>query len=56
MVKKEKPIDTSGKGDFSSEETPDYYEESCYAIQNITDFFKFGKQIKQIKKSSTQNI
>ena len=53
---KRKLIDISEKGDFSIEEAPDYYEESCNAIQNITDFFKFGKQINQIKKLSTQNI
>ena len=39
----------SEKGDFNIEEALDYYEESCNAIQNITDFFKFGKQINQIK-------
>ena len=53
---KRKLIDISEKGDFSIEEAPDYYEESCNAIQNITDFFNFGKQINQIKKLSTQNM
>ena len=40
-----KLIDISEKGDFSIEEAPDYYEESCNAIQNITEFFKFGEQV-----------
>ena len=34
-----KLIDISEKGDFSIEEAPDYYEESCNAIQNITENF-----------------
>ena len=37
------------RGDFSIENAPEYFEESCSAIQNIADFFRFGKQINQIK-------
>ena len=36
---KKKLIKISDRGDFSIEDAPEYFEESCSAIQNITDFF-----------------
>ena len=49
-------INISDRGDFSIEDVPEYFEEFCSAIQNITDFFRFGKQINQIKRLSIPNI
>ena len=53
---KKKLINISDRGDFSIEDAPEYFEESCSAIQNITDFFRFGKQINQIKRLSIPDI
>ena len=53
---KKKLINISDRGDFSFEDAPKYFEESCSAIQNITDFFRFGKQINQIKRLSIPDI
>ena len=53
---KKKPINISDRGDFSIEDAPEYFEESCSAIQKITDFFRFGKQINQIKRLSIPDI
>ena len=46
---KKKLVNLSDREDFSIEDAPDCFEESCSAIQAITDFFRFGKQISQIK-------
>ena len=53
---KKKLINISDRGDFRIEDAPEYFEESCSAIQNITDFFQFGKQIDQIKRLSIPDI
>ena len=53
---KKKLINISDRGDFSIEDAPEYFAESCSAIQNITDFFRFGKQINQIKQLSIPDI
>ena len=53
---KKKIINISDRGDFSIEDAPEYFEESCSAIQNITDVFRFGKQINQIKRLSISDI
>ena len=42
---KNKLINISDRGDFSIEDAPEYFEESCSAIENIKDVFQFGKQI-----------
>ena len=39
-----KLIDISEKSDFNIEDAPNYYEEFCNAIQNITDFFNLEKK------------
>ena len=49
---KKKLINISDRGDFSIEDAKEYFEESCSAIQNIADFFRFDKQINQIKRLS----
>ena len=53
---KKKLINILDRGDFSIEDAPEHFEESCSAIQNITDFFRFGKQINQIKRLSIPDI
>ena len=53
---KKKLINISDRRDFSIEDAPEYFEDSCSAIQNITDFFRLGKQINQIKRSSLPDI
>ena len=53
---KKKLINITDREDFIIEEAPDYFEESCSAIQNITEFFRFGKQINQIKRLSFADI
>ena len=53
---KKKLINISDRGDFSIEDAPEYFEESCSAIQNKTDFFRFGKQINQIRRLSISDI
>ena len=53
---KKKLVNISDRGDFSIEDAPEYFEEPCSAIQNITDFFRFGKQINQIKRLSIPDI
>ena len=53
---KKKLINISDIGDFSIEDAPEYFEESCSAIQNLTNFFQFGKQINQIKRLSIPDI
>ena len=53
---KKKLINISDRRDFSLEDALEHFEESCSAIQNITDFFRFGKQINQIKRLSIPDI
>ena len=53
---KKKLINISDRRDFSIEDAPEYFEEYCSAIQNITDFFQFGKQINQIKRLSIPDM
>ena len=53
---KKKLINISDRGDFSIEDDPEYFEESCTAIQNVTDFFRFGKHINQMKRLPIQDI
>ena len=55
-AEKKKLINISDRGDFSIEDAPEYFEESCSAIQNITDFFRFGKQVNQIKRLSIPDM
>ena len=47
---KKKLININDRGKFSIKNAPDYFEKSFSVIQNITDFFRFGKQINQIKR------
>ena len=53
---KKKLINISDRGDFSIEDAPEYFAESCSGIQIITVFFQFGKQINQIKRLSIPDI
>ena len=53
---KKKLNNISDRGDFSIEDALEFIEESCSAIQNITDFFRFGNQINQIKRLSLPDI
>ena len=53
---KKKLINIKDKEDFSIKDAPEYFEEYCSAIQNITDFFRLGKQINQIKRLSIPDI
>ena len=46
--REKKLINISDRGEFRIEDAPENFEESCSAIQNITAFFRFGKQINQI--------
>ena len=47
---KKKLININDRGDFSIKDAPDCFEKSFSVIQNITDLFRFGKQINQIKQ------
>ena len=49
-------INICEKGHFRIEDCVDYIDESCCSIQKIADFFRFGKQINQIKLLSLTDI
>ena len=47
---KKKLININDRGDFSIKDAPDYFEKYFSVVQKITDLFRFGKQINQIKR------
>ena len=49
-VEKRKLIETIDEGDFSVDDAPDYLNEYCNAIHSVSDCFRYGTQINQLKK------
>ena len=41
-------------GDFSVDDAPDYVDEHCNAIQSFSDCFRYGTQISQIMKLTSE--
>ena len=42
--------------DFSINDASDDIEQTCSAIYNIADSFRYGRQINQIRKMSSENV
>ena len=51
---RKKLININDEGDFSVDDAPDYINEHCNAIHSFSDCFRFGTQINQIKKLTSE--
>ena len=49
-----KLININDEGDFSVDDAPDYINEHCNAIHSFSDCFRYGTQINQIKKLTSE--
>ena len=51
---RKKLININDEGHFSVDDAPDYINEHCNAIHSFSDCFRYGKQINQIKKLTSE--
>ena len=51
---RKKLININDEGDFSEYDSPDYIDEHCNAIHSFSDCFRYGTQIIQIKKLTSE--
>ena len=47
---RKKLININDEGDFTVDDAPDYIDEHCNAIHSFSDCFRYGTQVNQIKK------
>ena len=51
---RKKLININDEGDFSVDDAPDYIDENCNTIHSFSDCFRYGTQINQIKKLTSE--
>ena len=51
---RKKLININDEGDFSLDDAPDYITEHCSDIHSFSDCFRYGTQINQIKKLTSE--
>ena len=51
---RKKLININDEGDFSVDDAPDYINEHCLAIHSFSDCFRYGTQINQIEKLTSE--